>query len=331
MRDHVHPRPLLLSALLVLVASLALNAVSQALPRVFTAHNIPVAPLSTSSSGTAAATAAAASDPLAIAYITAHPATHIGFWKQCNNGHCSKLVLPCGGPTTVGGAPIDASKVTDPVQKDFVDSEHHLCPRFDASRILLLVSLATGLVSLLAIGYKAFGKGSPTQRLPLVVATLASIVTALLNLVSLILLALVKRTLMHLAVLARTLSRTGTSTPLTDVTTVYETDASVWILVAGTALAVMLLPLIVVLAVHPAAHRDVVYEDSQGLRHGSSSSLNRPVDYPPAPEPPAFPEMAAGRQAARGGSTYSSLTTVSAPRTDIASPDWRSSRGYPQP
>src|SRR5687767_1674064 len=91
----INPRPLFFVLLTTIFITLVLNAVAQALPRLFTASNVFVE-LSTNPTPPVPSVP----DAAATAFIATHPATTIGFWRQCNAGNCQDLQLPCGDSAT---------------------------------------------------------------------------------------------------------------------------------------------------------------------------------------------------------------------------------------
>ncbi|KAI8918520.1 hypothetical protein DFJ77DRAFT_455902 [Powellomyces hirtus] len=312
----INPRPLFLVLLTTIFITLVLNAVSQALPRLFTASNVFVE-LSTNPTPPVPSVP----DATATAFIATHPATMIGFWRQCNAGNCQDLQLPCGDSATSQPTPQQVAQreqLGEPAL-EFTESEGDLCPRMNAARVLMALSLFAGVVSILALVLKLLNRGS---KIPLLFALFGTTMMAAMHLVALILLATVKQILDKLADLSRILSPTGTSTPLPNVTTIYQTSASFYVLIAAVVLSLILLPLVFIVTLHPS---------SQLSRTKGTSTTTLPLSSFPAPprmvstSPSITPltrnsTRTSTRNSSGNPRYYSGSTTVSAPQTVIGAP-----------
>ncbi|KAJ3011459.1 hypothetical protein HKX48_006836 [Thoreauomyces humboldtii] len=296
---HVQPRPLLLVVLSAVLAVLLLNAISQALPRLFVAQNVLVAPLGS--------TTVPANDPAAIAFIATHPETRFGFWKQCNDGVCHDLELPCGNTTPQPSAHQLADPTAGPSAQAFVDTVGILCPRYNAARVLMSLSLFAGVVASLAILLRIFGRRG-VSRIPLLFAAVATSLMATMLVVALALVTTVKHAFEDLATIFRSLTSTGTSTSLADVTTLYHVSSSFYILIAATALSFALLPLVFILTLHPSSH------DSGGPTKSTSTTTL------PMPIASRFPSPSRMPSSGSTSRYYSGSTTASAPQTVLAPP-----------
>ncbi|KAJ3158626.1 hypothetical protein HDU86_002589 [Geranomyces michiganensis] len=244
---HIGPRPLFIALLPLLLVALLLNALSQALPRLYTA-----AP-------TFLATPQNQSPPAdAAAYLSTHPPTHVGFWKQCTgSAPCTDLQLACGADAQQPVGDITALQNTPlaAAADEFTRKQTQLCPRVNAARVLMALSLFAGAVAVFAVAVRLAGLMSGGAVAGLF-AVLAASLMAIMHLTALALLASVKNILDTLAMLTRALHpETHTSTALPTVTTQYALSLSFYVLIAAAAVSCALLPLAIVLAVHPASRR----------------------------------------------------------------------------
>ncbi|KAJ3169882.1 hypothetical protein HDU88_000524 [Geranomyces variabilis] len=242
---HIGPRPLFVALLPLLLVALLLNTLSQALPRLFTASptflSTPQQP---------------APPPDAATYLATHPPTRIGFWKQCTGSSpCTDLQLACGADAQPDITALQNTPLED-LAAQFAHKQTQLCPRVNAARVLMALSLFAGAIAVFAVALRLAGLGNGGAAIPGLFAVTAAGVMCLMHLAAVGLLASVKSILDSLAQLTRALHpATGTSTALNDVTTEYALSASFWLVVAATAVSCALLPLAIVLAVHPASRR----------------------------------------------------------------------------
>ncbi|KAJ3178947.1 hypothetical protein HDU87_003216 [Geranomyces variabilis] len=243
---HIGPRPLFVALLPLLLVALLLNTLSQALPRLFTA------------SPTYLATPQQPSPPPdAATYLATHPPTRIGFWKECTgSAPCTDLQLACGADaqpdtTALQNTPLEG------LAAQFGHKQAQLCPRVNAARVLMALSLFAGAVAVFAVALRLAGVSSNGAAVvPGLFAVSAAGLMCVMHLAAVGLLASVKNILDSLAELTRSLHpATGTSTTLSTVTTEYALSASFWLVIAAAAVSCALLPLAIVLAVHPASRR----------------------------------------------------------------------------
>ncbi|KAI8823669.1 uncharacterized protein EV422DRAFT_521918 [Fimicolochytrium jonesii] len=302
MARHIRTRPLLVLLSLLVLGSLILNAVSQAVPRLMVAHNVVVAPTKSP------AGLSPASPSQIDQFLAATPETRIGFWKQCQeDGGCTDLQLPCGDDGVSGSAAAARGTTADQL-RDFASTKSSLCPRMNAARVLMAISIFAGFVALVAIALKIFMRSADSKNKVLAVfLVLGATIMSLAQLVSVILLATIKHSLDSLSDLLRALSPTGTSTPFTNITTVYSASSSFFVSIAGTVLAMILLPLVYVLALRTPSLAD---KPATVVDAPPTSSAAPPAFAPVFSNATSRPSMSApGNKYSQGTDYYSSDAT----------------------